>query len=132
MPLADRLSLADGLVLLHPLAMILFVYPVGAVTVRLATHVRERRLDLHPQPASVLLEHAQHGQWLSSGAVLAVLLAQLWGAFLAPGAPTQLERLLPLALLADLVLAYSQLAAAPCLSPTVSRWRTDWRWCIRC
>ena len=61
MPLADRLSLADGAALLHPLLMILFVYPVGAVTVRLATHVRERRLDLHPQPASVLVEHAQHG-----------------------------------------------------------------------
>ena len=100
MPLADRLSLAEGLALLHPLAMILFVYPVGAVTVRLATHVRERRLDLHPQPASVLLEHAQHGQWLSSGAVLAVLVAQLWGVFLGPGAPTQPARLLPLGLLA--------------------------------
>lgn len=100
MPLADRLSLADGVALLHPLLMILFVYPVGAVTVRLATHVRERRLDLHPQPASVLVEHAEHGQWLTSGAVLAVLLAQLWGVFLGPGAPLQPARALPLALLA--------------------------------
>lgn len=100
MPLADRLSLADGAALLHPLLMILFVYPVGAVTVRLATHVRERRLDLHPQPASVLVEHAQHGQWLTSGAVLAVLLAQLWGVFLAPGAPAQPSRAALLALLA--------------------------------
>jgi hypothetical protein len=100
MPFADRLSLADGAALLHPLLMILFVYPVGAVTVRLATHVRERRLDLHPQPASVLVEHAQHGQWLTSGAVLAVLLAQLWGVFLAPGAPAQPSRAALLALLA--------------------------------
>jgi hypothetical protein len=99
MSFADRLSLADGAALLHPLLMILFVYPVGAVTVRLATHVRERRLDLHPQPASVLVEHAQHGQWLTSGAVLAVLLAQLWGVFLAPGAPAQPARAALLALL---------------------------------
>lgn len=100
MPLADRLSLADGLALAHPLLMILFVYPVGAVTVRLATHVRERRLDLHPQPASVLVEHAEHGQWLTSAAVLAVLLAQLWGVFLGPGQPPEPPRALVLPLLA--------------------------------
>ncbi|MFM8278697.1 MAG: DUF4079 family protein [Cyanobium sp.] len=105
MPVADHLSLAEGLALLHPLVMILFVYPVAAVTVRLATHVRERRLDLHPQPATVLVEHAQHGQWLTSGVLLAVLLAQLWQAFSGPASPPEPPRAALLLALASLVAA---------------------------
>ncbi|MEB3199742.1 MAG: DUF4079 family protein [Synechococcaceae cyanobacterium] len=79
MPSAISLSPVEALALVHPLLMVLFIYPVAAVTVRLAIHVRERRLGLYPLPASVLLEHAQHGQWLTSAVVVAMLTALLWG-----------------------------------------------------
>ena len=48
--------------LLHPVLIILFVYPVVGATIRLGTLARERRLQINPLPASVPVEHAQHGR----------------------------------------------------------------------
>ncbi|NQV10587.1 MAG: DUF4079 domain-containing protein [Cyanobacteria bacterium] len=61
--------------LLHPVLMILFVYPVVGATIRLGILARERRLEINPLPASVGVEHADHGRWVGSGAVVAVLIA---------------------------------------------------------
>jgi hypothetical protein len=61
--------------LLHPVLMILFVYPVVGATIRLGILVRERRLDLNPIAATVPVEHVDHGRWVGTGAVVAVLLA---------------------------------------------------------
>lgn len=103
----DGISLREGVALLHPLLMVLFIYPVAAVTVRLAIHVRERRLGLYPLPASVLSEHAQHGQWLTSAVVVALLSALLWGLFLGGSGAPELPRsgLLLLVALASLLAA---------------------------
>lgn len=74
--LTDRaLTADDWLLLLHPALMILFVYPVVGATIRLGILVRERRLDLNPIAATVPAEHVDHGRWVTSGAVLASLLA---------------------------------------------------------
>ena len=64
--------------LLHPALMILFVYPVVGATIRLGILVRERRLGITEQPAIVPREHADHGRWLCTGAVVAALVALLW------------------------------------------------------
>jgi hypothetical protein len=68
----------DWLALLHPVLMILFVYPVVGATIRLGILVREKRLGVTQQPALVPREHADHGRWLSAGVVMAVLLALLY------------------------------------------------------
>jgi hypothetical protein len=74
--LTDRaLTADDWLLLLHPALMILFVYPVVGATIRLGILVRERRLDLNPIAATVPAEHVDHGRWVTTGAVLASLLA---------------------------------------------------------
>ena len=65
----------DWLALVHPVLMILFVYPVVGATIRLGILVRERRLDLHPLPPTVGEEHTAHGRWLTSAVVLLVLIA---------------------------------------------------------
>lgn len=65
----------DWLALLHPVLMILFVYPVVGATIRLGILVREKRLGLTQQPALVPREHADHGRWLTAGVVVAVLIA---------------------------------------------------------
>jgi hypothetical protein len=65
----------DWFSLLHPVLVILFVYPVVGATIRLGILARERRLKIHPQPPSVGVEHADHGRWLTGGVVLAVLIA---------------------------------------------------------
>jgi hypothetical protein len=77
LPLANPAALAaeDWLLLLHPVLMILFVYPVVGATIRLGILVRERRLDLNPIPATVPVEHVDHGRWVTTGTVVAVLLA---------------------------------------------------------
>jgi len=101
------MSPLDWLALLHPVLMILFVYPVVGATIRLGILVRERRLEINPLPATVPLEHTDHGRWVSTGTVVAVLIALLWS-FLdqdAPGVPfpggaTRLVRLLLLGALA--------------------------------
>lgn len=69
------LAARDWLLLLHPVLMILFVYPVVGATIRLGILVRERRLDLNPIAATVPMEHVDHGRWVTTGTVVAVLLA---------------------------------------------------------
>ena len=69
------LSPGDWLLLLHPVLMILFVYPVIGATIRLGILVRERRLDLNPIAATVPLEHVDHGRWVTTGTMVSVLLA---------------------------------------------------------
>lgn len=94
----------DWLALLHPVLMILFVYPVVGATIRIGIHVRERRLGLHPLPATVPVEHVDHGRWVTTGTVVAVLIALLWS-LLAQPVPPGGERLARWALLASGVLA---------------------------
>jgi hypothetical protein len=79
------MSALDWLALLHPVLMILFVYPVVGATIRLGILVRERRLQINPLPPTVPVEHADHGRWLTTGTVVAVLIA-LWWSFLHHGA----------------------------------------------
>ena len=64
--------------LLHPTLMILFVYPVVGATIRLGILVREQRLGITEQPDLVPIEHADHGRWLCTGAVVATLVALIW------------------------------------------------------
>jgi hypothetical protein len=72
---APELTPGDWLLLLHPVLMILFVYPVVGATIRLGILVRERRLDLNPIAVTVPVEHVEHGRWVTTGTVVAVLLA---------------------------------------------------------
>ena len=65
----------DWLALLHPVLVILFVYPVVGATIRLGILVREKRLGITEQPALVPREHADHGRWVTAGVVVAVLIA---------------------------------------------------------
>ena len=51
--------------LVHPVLMILFVYPVVGATIRLGILARERRLDLNPIAPTVPVEHADHGRWVT-------------------------------------------------------------------
>lgn len=74
-PVPAPLLAADWLLLLHPVLMILFVYPVIGATIRLGILARERRLDLNPIAATVPVEHVDHGRWVTSAVVVAVLLA---------------------------------------------------------
>jgi hypothetical protein len=71
------LSAGEWLILLHPALMILFVYPVVGATIRLGILVREKRLDLNPIAATVPAEHVDHGRWVTTGSVVAVILAVL-------------------------------------------------------
>ena len=66
--------------LVHPVLMILFVYPVVGATIRLGILSRERRLDLNPIAPTVPVEHADHGRWVTGGMVFAVLMAFLHNA----------------------------------------------------
>lgn len=68
----------DWFSLLHPVLVILFVYPVVGATIRLGILVRERRLGITQQPALVPREHADHGRWLTAGVVVAVLIALVY------------------------------------------------------
>ena len=96
--------------LLHPVLVILFVYPVVGATIRLGILVREQRLGITRQPALVPVEHADHGRSVTAGVVVAVLIALAWcfaAAWLDPlrgltGGPL---RLLQLALVAAAALA---------------------------
>ena len=60
--------------LVHPVVMILFVYPVTGATIRLGILARERRLEINPIAETVPLEHAQHGAWVTGGVLVAVLI----------------------------------------------------------
>ena len=72
------MTATDWLALLHPVVIILFVYPVVGATIRLGILVRERRLEITPLPPRVGIEHVDHGRWVTTGAVVAVLIALLW------------------------------------------------------
>ena len=84
--LADPLALQaltshDWLGLIHPVLMILFVYPVVGATIRLGILAREKRLKINPIADTVPLEHAQHGAWVTGGVLVAVLIGlshSLW------------------------------------------------------
>ena len=68
--------------LLHPVLMILFVYPVVGATIRLGILAREKRLHLNPIADTVPVEHAQHGAWVTGGVLVSVLIGlgySLWG-----------------------------------------------------
>ena len=71
----------DWLALLHPVLIILFVYPVIGATIRLGILVREKRLGITRQPDLVPVEHAAHGAWVTGGVVMAVLIALLYSFF---------------------------------------------------
>lgn len=68
----------DWFSLLHPVLVILFVYPVVGATIRLGILVREKRLGITKQPAPVPREHADHGRWVTAGVVVAVLIALVY------------------------------------------------------
>ena len=68
----------DWLALLHPVLVILFVYPVVGATIRLGILVREKRLGITHQPDLVPVEHAAHGAWVTAGVVVAVWIALLY------------------------------------------------------
>ena len=61
------MSTIDWFALLHPVLVILFVYPLMGATVRLGLLVREKRLGITKQPEPVPQEHADHGLWLTVG-----------------------------------------------------------------
>ncbi|MEB3333193.1 MAG: DUF4079 domain-containing protein [Synechococcaceae cyanobacterium] len=105
----------DWLQLLHPVLMILFVYPVVGATIRLGILVREKRLEINPIAATVPAEHADHGRWVTTGSVVAVLLAL--AANLARSGATEMAPGLPLAAI---------LAMAGCLGLWRVR-RAAWR-----
>ena len=65
----------DWFALLHPVLVILFVYPVVGATIRLGILVRERRLGITKQLPAVSREHSDHGLWVTAGVVVAVLIA---------------------------------------------------------
>ena len=71
----------DWLGLIHPVLMILFVYPVVGATIRLGILAREKRLKINPIADTVPVEHAQHGAWVTGGVLVAVLIGlshSLW------------------------------------------------------
>ena len=77
----QELTSHDWLGLVHPVLMILFVYPVVGATIRLGILARERRLKINPIADTVPVEHAQHGAWVTGGVLLAVLIGlshSLW------------------------------------------------------
>ena len=57
--------------LVHPVLIILFVYPVVGATIRLGILARERRLQINPIAPTVPIEHADHGRWVAGALVLA-------------------------------------------------------------
>jgi hypothetical protein len=71
----------EWLGLIHPVLMILFVYPVVGATIRLGILAREKRLKINPIADTVPVEHAQHGAWVTGGVLVAVLIGlshSLW------------------------------------------------------
>jgi Protein of unknown function (DUF4079) len=66
----------DLILLLHPIAAVIFVFPLLGIVVNRALLVRQRRLeDKSKIPATVGKEHVQLGQWLTGSVVGVVLLA---------------------------------------------------------
>jgi hypothetical protein len=84
----------DWLGLLHPVLAVLFIYPVAGTVVRLGILSREHRTGYNPRlPETVRTEHWEHGRWLTSAVVVAVLIA-LGYTFMAKGVPTAGQGLL--------------------------------------
>ena len=117
----------DWLALLHPVLAVLFIYPLVGATVRLGLLVREKRLGLTQQPAKVPAEHSDHGRWLASGVVVAVLIALLYSFFSKfVAAPAAFSGGTPR-------LAQLLLAAAGTLASLLALWRVRrplWRACF--
>ena len=66
----------DLILLLHPVAAVIFVFPLLGIVVNRALQVRQRRLkDKSKIPATVGQEHVQLGRWLTGSVVGVVLLA---------------------------------------------------------
>jgi MFS family permease len=66
----------DLILLLHPIAAVIFVFPLLGIVVNRALQVRQRRLeDKSKIPAAVGQEHVQLGRWLTGSVVGIVLLA---------------------------------------------------------
>ena len=63
------------LALVHPVLIILFVYPVIGATIRLGILARERRLEINPIAPTVPIEHVDHGRWATAGLLVAILFA---------------------------------------------------------
>lgn len=113
--------------LLHPLLVILFVYPVLGATVRLGLLARERRLGNNKHPVTTGAQHSHHGRWLTSGVVLAVLIAFLYSFIKTFGSD-------PAAFNGGSVrLLQLLLAAGGCLASLIALWqarRPLWRGCF--
>lgn len=72
----------DLILLLHPIAAIVFVFPLLGIVVNRALQVRQRRLeDKSKIPAAVGQEHVQLGRWLTGSVVGIALLALANGIF---------------------------------------------------
>jgi len=84
------LSTHDWMGLVHPVLMILFVYPVVGATIRLGILAREKRLQLNPIAATVPTEHAEHGAWVTGGVLVAVLIGLSHSLLTADGTITAL------------------------------------------
>jgi hypothetical protein len=106
----------DWFALLHPVLIILFVYPVVGATIRLGTLARERRLEINPLPPTVGVEHANHGRWVTTGMVVAVLIAMAATYALGDGQGRG-EGALPLLLV-----------GAGCLASCLALWRVKDAW----
>ena len=67
----------DTILLLHPIAAIIFVFPLLGVVLNRALQVRQRRLGVEKSkiPAVVGQEHVQLGRWLAASVVGVFLLA---------------------------------------------------------
>jgi hypothetical protein len=125
------LSALQWLSLLHPLLMVLFVYPVIGATIRIGIHVRERRLGQYPLPASVGPEHLDHGRWLTTAMVLAVLLALGWSFLHAGAIGTGAIGTVPGANWPHRPLALT-LGAAAALASCLALWRVKRPWLRAC
>jgi hypothetical protein len=125
------LSALQWLSLLHPLLMVLFVYPVIGATIRIGIHVRERRLGQYPLPASVGPEHLDHGRWLTTAMVLAVLLALGWSFLHAGAIGTGAIGRVPGANWPHRPLALA-LGAAAALASCLALWRVKRPWLRAC
>lgn len=88
----------DWLALVHPVLIILFVYPVVGATIRLGILVRERRLGITQQLPTVSHEHSAHGRWLTIGVVVSVLMALAYSFLSKVADPVRLALLLTVSL----------------------------------
>jgi MFS family permease len=66
----------DLILLLHPIAAVIFVFPLLGIVINRALLVRQRRLENKSKiPVTVGQEHVQLGRWLTGSVVGIVLLA---------------------------------------------------------